>query len=1338
MDKKTINILHVSDLHFGHGNARTKSDQMMIVYEIIKDASRLKENLGEPDIVIISGDIAFKADFENEYSDAKSWITHLCNELELNKLSVLCVPGNHDINRQHICDHPIRKWTHEALRNSPSQLDELAMQSDGLSIIWPKFKNYCAFIEDYGGPEITPQRPFWTIPKQTPLGNISIVGLNSVLLSCDNSDSNNTLLLGQEQIRGGIHDQPEDSLLVVVQHHPPDWLRDGKELVSWLKNRPHILLTGHIHDQGATVQFDLGGGGGLYIAAGAAHTDVGTDHGYSWLTLSNDHINFYPRTWAKSRKCFVPDRNNFDCSSDDGSIEFKMESLPDEIKKWFSKARDIDFTSKETPHNPSSKYLRQEKTLVDNIERLFKLRGYVTKRNVTIVDKLIDLVVEDQNAIRPITYIVHCGEQSQIISLEQFEKFNRFISSTQRQLSSDIQGIIISSVGFSKETELAQKGSIIELYRLSDFEQTIVGFGKYATDISKSFATDSDLAYFVEPTLLKEGRTVSEPALKVIDKWLNDPISNQLTLLGDYGTGKTTLLKYVTLRSVRQYKKDIASGSRARVPVFINLGKYTFARSLKQIILELIDSGKIKADSYAAFEYVLQEGQVLLILDGFDEMASRANLDVTLQNFRELNRKALGRSKIILSCRTHYFHTHRHVQRFLGFSAPSDYTDLYREIAGKPNFLITYLQEFDAPQIEEYLERRCGDRTKDIQSFIQNTYNLKELSRRPVLLDMIVTSSKQLQSKSGTVTPGDLYLSYTDLWLSHNDWQLTIDVDTKTGLLEQIAARLMKKRDSNIRFDEIPSLIRSWNEAITPVDTAAIDRELRTATFLERDDDGNYTFSHRSFLEFFFARFLISSAALDNPAPWDGQNFVREVYLFIRDLVLRRKDCIKILVKWISDSSKSDWIRSNAIKCVAVVKAPEVTDVLLNIVKTYSSSNKVRRVATTALGTQPEKHVSQALINLSESTDESSDVRANALLALGRMGSKNTIDYLGRLLRDHSETGRLHGSQVRAIYLAVSETGDNDLIKECINYARYHIDEKMVLQRCLELIRGIKSLDTELLCEKVLLNTNSPKSAALAVRNLSLEKRKKNVDRIIYLIHWFSNNQYAEDLIKALSGVKEEKVKDFLISIVKYERKKYIFQAFKILSKDYPSSIPAIVPNLIYGKSQEFRYEVARTFYHLKNEGALEFIESQINTGKGVSLRIKLIRLIAKHEPKALAKLITKLWPSLEIPKLVSVALQELIPIDKEATLNLILNFGLNSNRVGIRVISCALLGSMDADHSTNALLKHLEHDDSRWVRLQALRSLLRPGSKTDTNLVMQATEKEPDSEILHIRNDLI
>ena len=533
-------------------------------------------------------------------------------------------------------------------------------------------------------------------------------------------------------------------------------------------------------------------------------------------------------------------------------------------------------------------------------------------------------------------------------------------------------------------------------------------------------------------------------------------------------------------------------------------------------------------------------------------------------------------------------------------------------------------------------------------------------------------------------------------------------------------------------------MIRSWSETITPVDAAAIDRELRTATFLERNDDGYYRFSHQSFLEFFYARYLLSSAANNNSSPWDDRYFVREVYQFVRDLILRRKACINTLVNWIYDPSKSDWVRSNAIKCVAVAKQSSVTDVLLSIVKNNSASIRVRRIATTALGNQHENHVMHTLISLAESADEPLDVRSNALLALGRIGTINTLGFLSGLLSRYSEKGRLHGAQVNAIFLAGRELRDEKLLFECINYTLFHIEEKKILQGCLELIKGTKSPEAERLYEEVLLNTKSPKNASIAALGLPVHKRKKHVDRIINLISLFNKSKYAEELVMALSDVQEKKVESFLKEKVLNERRNYTLQAFHILRNDYPSAIPQIAPSLMYGKSQEFRFEVARSLYDDNDKNALKFIENEISIGKGVSLKIKLIRLIVKNEPLALAKLISKLWSSLEIPKLISVALQELIVIDKKSSLSLILERGLKSNRVGVRVISCAILSSFNSEDSTLALLKHLEHDDSRWVRLQALRSLLRPGFSVDISSVIKATAKEPDTEILQIQDDLL
>jgi predicted NACHT family NTPase len=56
-----------------------------------------------------------------------------------------------------------------------------------------------------------------------------------------------------------------------------------------------------------------------------------------------------------------------------------------------------------------------------------------------------------------------------------------------------------------------------------------------------------------------------------------------------------------------------------------------------------------------AFLHLLKEGKIILIFDGFDEMATQSNAALTMKNFMELNRAFAGKAKILLTCRTHYF-----------------------------------------------------------------------------------------------------------------------------------------------------------------------------------------------------------------------------------------------------------------------------------------------------------------------------------------------------------------------------------------------------------------------------------------------------------------------------------------------------------------------------------------------------------------------------------------------------------------------------------------------------------------------------------------------------------
>jgi len=582
------------------------------------------------------------------------------------------------------------------------------------------------------------------------------------------------------------------------------------------------------------------------------------------------------------------------------------------------------------------------KRFEDRVANLFSLLGYEVKKDLLIAGRQIDLFIVDRSGPLSREYIVECKNQAIPVTVAQFDAFQGRITSAKYQLNPKIRGIMVSTVGFVNKVKKQSDYNDFELITISELEKSIIDFSNYIQILIQNLETDVSINYFVEPKIKKENLTLSESAYKIINEWLLNSNYNQITLLGDYGTGKTTFLKHFALTMAKRYKKDVLEdGARGRVPIFIDLSDYTHAISLKQIILDLLDTHSIKSASYSAFDYMLKEGQIILILDGFDEMASRGNYEVTLRNFRELNKNASGKAKIILSCRTHYFTTDQDVHKFHGETQirryiPQAYTDLYREISTRQNFLITQLMEFEPEQVEKYLCKRCGEKWKKISYFIDSTYNLTELSRRPVLLDLIVSLEGKINFKKNNFNPGILYQFYTDIWLKENDWSSFIDISDKSDLLESFAYRVSANPEFKLYYKNIPEMIKSWKPDIEELDIIKVDRELRTAAFLVRDQEGYYKFSHKSFQEFFYSRYLLSQVLMENSNQWSKGFFPTEIYRFIRDLLFstiedtipHRIPEIKILIDWINSERQSEYVKANAMKCLSGINDRKITDTI--------------------------------------------------------------------------------------------------------------------------------------------------------------------------------------------------------------------------------------------------------------------------------------------------------------------------------------------------------------------------------------------------------------------------
>ncbi len=355
-----LTFLHISDLHFGHGDARTRFDQETVVQRLREDAAAMAKKLGAPDWILVTGDIAFSA-ARPQYEAATAWLGELVTATGAGADALLSVPGNHDIDRNVAKRSRVAQSVRDALRRNPRDIDEYLQRPDDLKTgLMPKLDAYAEFCADHS--PISPERPFWTREVDTALGPVVFAGLDTALLCFDKGDNPTNLMLGKGQLHPAVVKPPADKLLVVLQHHPPGWLGDGREQLSHLGQRPHLLFSGHVHDQGGYLGAGFHGGSLVHLVAGAGHDDGGDAgrHGYAWATLDHNGLSYYPRQYSQKRGCFRPAATDFDLDASERTV-FARDRLPGPLRDWLARTS-----------TPSSK----EEALIELLKSEFDARGF--------------------------------------------------------------------------------------------------------------------------------------------------------------------------------------------------------------------------------------------------------------------------------------------------------------------------------------------------------------------------------------------------------------------------------------------------------------------------------------------------------------------------------------------------------------------------------------------------------------------------------------------------------------------------------------------------------------------------------------------------------------------------------------------------------------------------------------------------------------------------------------------------------------------------------------------------------------------------------------------------
>lgn len=309
-----LRFVHLSDIHFGQssGGERTMHDDVRA--QVLTDCAKLREELGNGDGIIVTGDLAYVGKTE-EYDSCGSWLDELTDVVGCSKTNVCVIPGNHDVDRDRI--NTILKIVHEEVRSASSTMAMATLESvsaDDESLILRPLESYGEFANRYGCYLPPASEPYWTKPFRFPGGQeLILTGLTSVLVS-NKHDAKGNLLLGKRQY---ILERRTNREYVVLLHHPLHWFKDQQDATEYLYNRCRVLMFGHEHLPSARKITTESGLEIVELYAGATNpTNPGGEYTfhYNWIEfhLNTRHsapalnVRTYPRRWARSTQ-FEPD-----------------------------------------------------------------------------------------------------------------------------------------------------------------------------------------------------------------------------------------------------------------------------------------------------------------------------------------------------------------------------------------------------------------------------------------------------------------------------------------------------------------------------------------------------------------------------------------------------------------------------------------------------------------------------------------------------------------------------------------------------------------------------------------------------------------------------------------------------------------------------------------------------------------------------------------------------------------------------------------------------------------------------------------------------------------------
>ncbi|MDM8566049.1 hypothetical protein QUF74_10395 [Candidatus Halobeggiatoa sp. HSG11] len=461
----------------------------------------------------------------------------------------------------------------------------------------------------------------------------------------------------------------------------------------------------------------------------------------------------------------------------------------------------------------------------------------------------------------------------------------------------------------------------------------LVDFDDYRTDIKykveKTPLTDSELT--INDIYVPSAFTIEEKSEEkhqnienYLQTWLQDSSQRQIALLGEYGQGKSTGSLLFTYHLLTQEQPT-------RIPILIELrGKSPRNLTIEEILATWAKDYGI--DSRSVMKLLIA-GRLLLILEGFDEMALIGDAEMRQSHFRTLWQFCYPKSKIIITGRPNFFLDDIDRKAALGIQEPS---------LERPYCEALHLSPFGVDKIEESLRTADAKTREEIVQLAKDDAKFREIVSRPSLLYIVKTLWKdgklsQYKGRMNSALVMGMFIKQSlarqTAKVQDNRDFMVLNSSEREYFMLGIAAYMAKNELPNqitkLQLDEaVRLLLKVIPDSASTVDTMSGEKSTPLHQRLPKDDEekaleyvktdvrscgllvsdlsksGTFKFAHKSFMEYLFAN-LVHNRLVRNQLPEEEEEITGSIWNTLKteiQSILQYKESTSFMTELLSDT----------------------------------------------------------------------------------------------------------------------------------------------------------------------------------------------------------------------------------------------------------------------------------------------------------------------------------------------------------------------------------------------------------------------------------------------------